>query len=77
MSEWIKHDGRRRPVERDVVVIVKMRDGYENAPVRAGFWGDGSHDESNWWHDPSQPMLADITEYKIVDPHAPSSPSGP
>ncbi len=63
---WIVHDGRKRPVDSDKMVAVKMRYGYENEPRTAGFWGNGAHDESNWWHDPSAPHPCDIVAYRIV-----------
>jgi len=67
-SEWIEHDGICRPVAADVRVITKMRDGYVNPQVPAGFWGDGLSDESNWWHDPHAPTSVDIIAYKIFEP---------
>jgi hypothetical protein len=63
---WITHDGKERPVERDVIVEVKTRDQYIHTPNSAGFWGNGARDESNWWHEQGRPHRFDIIAYRVV-----------
>lgn len=74
MSEWIKHDGKSRPVDSEVMVYVKFGDGVTDEqcidgtyspPSTAGEWGDDD-EYSNWiWSEPSANSV-EIVEYRVV-----------
>ncbi len=55
MSDWIEWHGGEQPVEDDVVVGVKLRNGYPEYPVAAG--------NLRWIHLNSG---GDIIAYRIV-----------
>jgi hypothetical protein len=57
MSEWLKHNGGKRPVSPETLVIVKFRNGStgKNA-VAASHWGWVAQEDED-----------DIVEYKICD----------
>lgn len=71
MSEWVEHDGKSMPVPGETLVLVRHRDGVDEAqrgypPRRADFWlfGEEFNDMSNWSHD--LPASGDIVAYKIM-----------
>lgn len=66
MTEWVKHDGIKRPVDRSCYVQVKLRMNFVHDPKPAGFWGNGEEDQSNWWHEPGNDCSCDIVEYRVV-----------
>lgn len=55
-NEWIKHDGGECPVDGDMRVDIKLRDGY----IESGDVADGYR----WAHDEKYPTR-DIIEYRI------------
>ena len=67
MSEWIEHDGKGMPVDADVRVFVKTRDGWTDEDFdeawRAGSWG-GEDETSNWIHFGNH---AEIVAYRLAD----------
>ena len=62
MSDWIEHDGKGMPIDGEIRVHVKFRDGsesYREYPWLARMWG------SNWEHYPDH-HEADIVAYRII-----------
>lgn len=70
MSEWIEHDGKSIPIDKNVKVIVRFRDGTDEeltgaSASFAGYWHNEYHwPSSNWCHE--EPCGADIVTYKVV-----------
>lgn len=65
-SEWIKHDGVKRPVPGETIVDVKFGDGEIDTNAPASYW---------LWvidNDPNSPGFGDgggiITHYRVVKP---------
>lgn len=68
---WFEHNGKSMPVSGETLVLVRHRDGVDEAqrgysPRRADFWlfGEEFNDMSNWSHD--FPADGDIVAYKIM-----------
>lgn len=60
MIDWIEHDGQNRPdLPKGTLVLVQLSDGWvAETPYPFEEW--------DWiWADP----LADITRYRVVEPH--------
>lgn len=69
-SEWIDHDGKGMPVDGDVLVAVKFKDGDEdfiNFPIRAEYW-HSDNEGSNWVASNTDDDDALITAYRIATP---------
>jgi hypothetical protein len=66
-NDWIEHDGKGMPVDGDVHVKVKFRDGDEYKSItNASYWDDNDPMASNWvWIYDLAPST-DITHYRIV-----------
>lgn len=64
MSDWIVHDGKEMPVEKETLVGVRMRDGSET-PAGMSFAASGW----NWrWEEETAPeahRAADIMAYRV------------
>jgi hypothetical protein len=56
IPKWTKHDGGRRPVAENTIVIVRYRNGNESHPCPAGGWrwenwtskDSPDHDQVDW-----------------------------
>lgn len=67
---WIKHDGKGMPVDGDVLVLCRFRDGEDEVsfgwkPSKASYWHHSCKGLSNWVHE--LPSSADIIAYRIVE----------
>lgn len=78
MGEWIEWKGGNCPVGPNTQVYVRFQLApHERVPVETErpqraknfFWNHNFHK--------GKPTEGNITAYRIFDPHAPSSPSGP
>jgi len=63
---WIKHDGKRIPVNAETIVEVRMASGFEHEADFAGNWLEREGSKSNWHHDLGCPHPCDIVAYRIV-----------
>ncbi|WP_454686884.1 hypothetical protein [Agrobacterium leguminum] len=63
---WIKHDGKRMPVNAETIVEVRMASGFEYEADLAGNWLEREGSKSNWHHELGCPHPCDIVAYRIV-----------
>lgn len=71
-SEWIEHDGKRMPVDGDVLVAVRFKDGcndFDDSPILASRWHDDEIGASNWIKTGLDRIFnATISAYRIATP---------
>ena len=72
-SEWIEHDGKGMPVDGDVLVAVRFKDGepgFDDSPIPASYWHNYEALASNWIAVPDDPYDDGFTisAYRIATP---------
>ncbi|MEE9983693.1 hypothetical protein [Agrobacterium pusense] len=65
-ADWIKHDGKRMPVNAETIVEVRMASGFVYDADFASNWHERDGSKSNWHHDLGCPHPCDIVAYRIV-----------
>ncbi|MFK3847903.1 hypothetical protein ACI2J5_00185 [Agrobacterium pusense] len=64
---WIKHDGKRMPVDGETLVNVLYRDGFEATRKAIFLQGTAGDDVSDWVWPASEDDQFDIVAYRVVD----------